>query len=115
MNLSELMDFGHVVTVHKDGTFSDGPVFLHAPELWVDDDGTEVFMPGTQDWTLLSGYTRQEGYRGPVNHASEFIGGGLEQDILATPGHYVAIIAYTDVQGEYAGWAIAFHPTSSDV
>lgn len=106
-SLAEAMDFDHVVTVAPDGTVLDGPDLL-TPELFVDSDGTEIFMPGDEPWELLRGYSGQHGYSGPVNHSSEVIGGGLERDILARPGYYVAIVARTD--DDPAGWAVAFHP-----
>jgi hypothetical protein len=43
-------------------------------------------------WTLLSGFTGQDGYNGPVMHASEYVGGGLERHIRETPGYYVVLI-----------------------
>jgi hypothetical protein len=67
----------------------------------VTDAGTDVYAPTLYDdeldsdrWELLDGYSGQYGYSGPVMHPSEFIGGGMARDILATPGTYVAVAAY---------------------
>jgi hypothetical protein len=85
--LSDLMEFDHPITVHEDGTVTDGPANLYAPNLYDDElDSSE--------WELLNGYSGQQSYAGPIMHPSEFIGGGMARDILATPGTYVAVAAY---------------------
>ena len=65
-------------------------------------------------WELLNGYSGQDSYPGPIMHDSEYIGGQLEKDILATPGVYVLIAATWSPEGddpdaeyEYEGWAVA--------
>lgn len=110
------VDLDHPFQVHADGSITDLPrdSGIYAPEVWhVADakspDDIEGFDKG--EWEPLVGYTRQQGYRGAVLHASEFIGGGLEEDILATPGIYVAVVVDVleemgDEDHEPAGWAI---------
>lgn len=51
-------------------------------------------------------------------HASEYIGGKLARDILATPGLYVAVVSYATLEDDdpepddsIAGWAIAYRET----
>lgn len=83
--LNGIMEIDHVVRVNDDGTVSDQPD-IYAPELH---DGTV-----SDGWTLMDGYSAQYGYSGPVMHASEYIGGRLAADILATPGVYVAVANY---------------------
>lgn len=97
-SLNDLMEFDRVVRVHVDGSVSY-PSLPHAPELT---DG-EV-SPG---WRLLDGYSGQYGYSGPIMHTSEFIGGGMERDILSTPGVYVALVDYPSDDSEPEGWAVA--------
>jgi hypothetical protein len=81
------MEFDHPIRVHGDGTVSDGLTGVYAPTL------TDERLDDPR-WTFFSrGYTGQYGYRGPIMHNSEFIGGGLAEDILAEPGVYVAIVA----------------------
>jgi hypothetical protein len=109
MNLSDRMDFDHVIRVHEDGTVTDEPG-IYAPEMLLDGEISD------SDWEFFStGYTGQYGYNGPIMHNSEFIGGRLERDILETPGVYVAVIANWTPEDEaekemedyYAeGWAI---------
>jgi hypothetical protein len=122
-NLNTVMDFDHVIYVGPDGTVSDvDGVYCYA-ELNVNMAGEdEFYIP--EGWELLRGYTGQYGYNGPVMHPSEFIGGRLAEDILETPGYYVALVvsASCDYDGstdctvevgcecEPAGWAIAFKP-----
>jgi hypothetical protein len=109
-NLADVMEFDHVIEVQDDGTVRDRPD-LYAPDLFEDeltDDRWEFFS---------TGYTGQYLYNGPIMHNSEFIGGRLAQDILDTPGVYVAVVSYyypeypEDGDGEVEyyveGWAIA--------
>lgn len=125
-SLSDYMDFDHVIEVHKDGTITEPSDVSCYAELNVSMQGEDEFSL-SEGWTLMTnGYTGQWGYRGPVMHSSEFIGGRLETDILSTPGYYVALVvnAYCDYSGETscteesgcdcepAGWAIAFKPSS---
>ena len=103
--LSNRMDFDHVVYVDANGVVSDANDVHPYFELYVDEYGRDDFTiePG---WELMSGYTGQYGYSGPVMHPSEFIGGTLAYDILNTPGYYVALTV-SDYSGEVIGWAIA--------
>lgn len=103
--LNDLMEFDHVIHVHDDGTITDGPPGVYAPNLYDDEIDDE-------SWSLLDGYSGQDRYAGPVMHNSEFIGGRMEEDIRAQPGLYVAIVAYwpTDDEDEdnVEGWAVAY-------
>lgn len=54
-------------------------------------------------WELLTGFTCQYGYSGPGMHSSEYVGGGLAQHILDTPG------LYTVLYGDDA-WYVAHKP-----
>lgn len=83
--LNELMEMYCPVEIHADGTITTHDALV--PDYYDDElDGT--------DWELVSaGYTGQHGYRGPVMHNSEFIGGRMEADFRATPGVYVAVPA----------------------
>lgn len=113
MNLNETMSFDHVIRV-RDGVVEDmnpgSPGYVYAPELYWG-GGEPDLTP--QNWTLLTGYSGQYRYSGPIMHESEFIGGQLEQDILAQDGYYVAVVCYDlDLEdGEddkIAGWAVAY-------
>jgi len=96
--LNAVMDFDHVIQVHEDGTVTDGPSEVYAPDLYA-----ETVSDG---WELMNGYSGQYGYSGPVMHPSEFIGGRMADDILTTPGVYVAVIADGDEE-DSDGWAVA--------
>lgn len=94
---------GTVVQVHPGGTFArydrpDKPLEEYAPSVMMTtgDDGqimpehtaqfvTEVEATG---WTLEKGWSGQYLTRGddPGMHMSEFVGGGLKDHILDTPG-----------------------------
>lgn len=113
-NLNELMAFDHVVQVHADGTVTDAPATEYAPECYVegDSDGqvhADPDMTHSGGWQLLAGYTGQYGYNGAIMHDSEYIGGRLADDILATPGYYVALVVadLNDETGGTVGWAVA--------
>lgn len=102
-NLNSVMEFDHVIRVHADGTVTDAAEY--APELC---DGA---LPADSPWSLMTGYTGQYGYRGPIMHPSEFIGGGMADDILSTPGLYVALINYTS---DPADWCDDCRPGSGE-
>lgn len=100
--LNAVMEFDHVIRVHEDGSITDEPN-TWAPELH---DG-ELSAREGDSWTLLNGYSGQSGYAGPIMHASEYIGGGMERDIRETPGVYVALVDYPSDDSEPEGWAVA--------
>lgn len=114
------MEFHHVVEVHADGTVTDGPSGVYAPEVYVelDADGQMISLDPNdiqidKGWTLLNGYSGQDRYRGPIMHDSEFIGGGMERDILSTPGVYAAVTVIglrpdgEQNDDDLVGWAVA--------
>lgn len=84
--LSHLMEFDCVITVTEDGRVIDGPDTPYAPSLY--DDALD-----SSEWELMTGYSGQYSYAGPIMHPSEFIGGGMARDILSEPGTYVAVVA----------------------
>lgn len=124
--LNDIMEFGHVIEIHKDGKITEPTGIYCDAELNVMTNGEDDFyLP--KGWELITnGYTGQYGYSGPVMHSSEFIGGRLERDILERPGYYVALIVngYCDYSGETqctedigcdcepAGWTVAFKPST---
>lgn len=128
MSLNEAMEFDHVIRVFVDGTFSDAEKGVYAPEVAVeiaeDDAGSVtdeaeaamIAMVERQGWQLMTGYTGQCGYNGPLMHASEFVGGGMERDILAESGLYVVVeptgLYQSEEQeerdgGRPVGWVVA--------
>lgn len=105
-NLSDLMDFDHVIQVHEDGTVSE-PEGIYAPDLY---DGALE----SAEWSLFGNYSGQQG-GGALMHNSEYIGGRMASDILDTPGVYVSLVCYwtpeddddDDADADIEGWAIA--------
>ena len=128
-NLNDAMEFYHVIRVDAAGNVTDSPEDVYC-EGWVQsvltDPETDLWedefnLP--EGWQLMTGYTGQYGYNGPVMHSSEFIGGGMARDILETPGDYVALVVESDCgytqehcseetgcNCEPAGWVVAFKP-----
>lgn len=126
MKLRDVMEFDHVIRV-VDGTWYDDVKNVYAPEVSVgtdedgqitdDDERAMVESVTRQGWGLLSGWTGQYGYNGPIMHASEYVGGQLAQHILATPGLYCVVSVETlDDSEEPAGWVVAYRdlPESDD-
>lgn len=129
-SLNDQMDFGHVIRITRDGTVIDAPG-EYAPEVPVecaDDDCGSITREAEaemiarvedQGWELMTGYSGQYLYHGPIMHASEYVGGGLEDDIRATPGLYVVVeptgLYETEEQeeqeerngGQAIGWVVA--------
>ncbi len=110
--LNDLMEIDHVIAVYPDGTIADAPRGVYAPEVYW--SGGEVDYAGADraGWSLIEGYSGQEGYSGPIMHPSEYIGGSLETHIRQTPGYFAAIVV-TDLDAEEgeddaAGWAVAY-------
>lgn len=97
-SLNEIMEFDHVVEVHADGTVTHADVSPYMEvSMYLGDDGEwhdNFQLP--EGWALMTGYSGQYSYSGPVMHDSEFIGGGMERDILETPGLYVAMVVECD-------------------
>lgn len=97
MSLDSVMEFDCPVTVNADGTVTDGPAGVYAPEVLHSREHGMLIdgkpFKDAEQWEAFSvGYTGQDRYHGPVMHESEYIGGGLERDILATPGVYVVCV-----------------------
>lgn len=125
--LNEIMGFDHVVEIHKDGTITEPTGIYCDAVLEVLEDGTDSFyLP--EGWELLKGFTGQYSYNGPVMHASEYIGGGLERHIRESPGLYCVLMVNANCEGaedgcsvedgcycEPAGWAIAFKETVESI
>lgn len=121
MALNDTMDFEHVVEVHPDGSVTDGPLGVYAPEVSVDldADGQMISLNPNdihvdRGWTLLNGYSGAYGYRGPIMDDAEFIGGGMEREILSNPGVYVAVLVNgirpdgsSNLDDDLVGWAVA--------
>lgn len=107
-DLNAFMEIDHVIAVHADGTVTDGPAGIYAPDLMHVDGAQhphDVENVGSQGWELLTGFTGQHGYSGAVLHSSEFVGGGLERHILANPGLYVATVVNCYGEPECQGHA----------
>lgn len=142
--INELMEFDHVVAVMPDGrviNVDEGFNYLdeYAPEVTIDYDGpfadaqiseqhdaAMVENLRDQGWEVLTGYSGQYSYAGPVMHNSEFIGGGIEDRIREEPGYWVALTVeihpkkddpeYRNGSGESdgAGWIVARKTGSED-
>lgn len=116
MALRKVMEFDHVIHVDEDGTVTDAEG-QYAPDVDVDTDSDGQILDHhekamiesvrSQGWELMTGYTGQYCYHGPIMHPSEFIGGRLAEAILEDPGYYVSVSVETDNPEEPAGWAIA--------
>jgi hypothetical protein len=103
--LNDIMEFDHVIEVLEDGSIVDRND-IYAPESFDDGHG-KIDFAGATGWYALNGYSGQDRYAGPIMHPSEYIGGHLADDILASPGVYVAVVV-TDLDDEEnpSGWAV---------
>jgi hypothetical protein len=114
-NLRNVMDFDHVIEVHEDGTVTDAASAIWAPEVSVvggDYRNPAIDAQSGRVWSLMTGYSGQYLYHGPIMHDSEYIGGRMADDILSEPGVYVAVVvsdndAATEDETPDAGWAVA--------
>lgn len=106
--LDSLMEIDHVIRVDGDGLVYNDAQGVYAPEINVDtdDDGQilkeheDAFRTSMEEqgWTVEYGWSGQNSgrYNGPFMHTSEFIGGGLAEHILSTPGYWVACAVDVD-------------------
>ena len=123
-SLNDLMDFDHPVVSDGNGNVTDAPSNIYAPEVSVDlDDEGQMTSLDPSDiyvsdpWMLLSGFSGQDRYPGPIMHPSEFVGGGLETYIRENPGVYATVVV-TGIGGpeeddDAVGWAVAYIPKES--
>jgi hypothetical protein len=102
-DLNSLMEFEVVIEVHPDGSVSTRHDLNPYFDLNVATDGTDEFDI-QEGWELLTGFTGQYSYNGPVMHPSEYIGGGMARHILETPGLYIVleVSAYGEHEWQYA-------------
>ena len=93
-NLNDVMGINaRPIIVHEDGTVTRDTEHWMSELLLETSEDAELYKLAKEDgWGLLSGYTAQQGYNGPVLHFSERITGKLAEDILATPGTYGALL-----------------------
>lgn len=139
MDLNALMSIDHVVLVLDNGNVTHCPEGdgVYAPEVVCDYDGpfadaqiskahdaAMIAYIESQGWKVETGWTRQHGYRGPIMHVSEYIGGALADHIRETPGYWVACSVeihpgeedpeYDGGNGESetAGWIVAHRETA---
>lgn len=119
-NLDEVMEFDHVIKVGNDLSVRDTmyqkePVWAPDVEHSNEHDALiygQPYIEHPNEWTLLTGFTGQYGYNGPVMHPSEYVGGALAAHILSTPGYYAAVEVrnedYEYPDGDAIGWAVAY-------
>lgn len=117
--LNDIMEIDHVIKVTADGVISEDTPGIYAPEVYVDcdddgqisrdDDAEMMRVIESAGWTVVNGYSGQQGYAGPIMHPSEFIGGGIEDHIREIPGYYVVCSVETlDDDETPAGWVLLF-------
>lgn len=125
--LRERLEFGRPVRVEAGGYVEPVDLLpgLHVERL--EDDDAATVAP----WRPMTGYSGQHGYAGPTMHTSEYVGGQLAADILATPGLYVMVESHTSEGLEecdadddahdagacdctLAGWAVLTIPDDGD-
>lgn len=117
--LDAAIDFDRPFRVIDEGTI-DYPADVFDPEVYVDvDDDGSITPTGEADmidyvrhqgWEPVDGYSGQQGYSGPIMHASERLGGGMARDVMQTPGTYVVCavecLGPDELQETPAGWIL---------
>jgi hypothetical protein len=116
-------DFDHVFQI-VDGKVVDAPDLgriTWAPSVYHEDGCQYPWIDGS-DWDLLTGYSLQDRYTGPVMHVSEGVGTAIEEalyDLAESAPHVFALVVVEvledpnsdDESPEPAGWAIAYRRT----
>ena len=124
MDLNEMMQFDYVIRVAENGNATvtnENPPEVYADAAWDEhgdahmssqDDRDMINHLKAQGWEVLTGWTGQYGYNGPVMHSSEYIGGKLADHIRENPGLYVRMAVEImppgdDSESKYVGWIVA--------
>lgn len=119
MSLDGAIDFDRPFRVLDERTI-DFPDDVHEADCYIDVDADGSITPTGeadlieslrhQGWEPVDGYSGQQGYSGPIMHASEYLGGGMARDVLQTPGTYVVqaveCLGPEELQEEPAGWIL---------
>lgn len=133
--LNAILEFGRVVKVGVNCTLSDSAAWqaINHPDMLymeLDEDGQCITSDNSDgvkalcdtnlgDWTPVAGYSGAQGStsRGFVMHTSEFIGGGMGNHVIGTPGYYVAVLVdgllpdgNPDGEDTLIGWALLHRP-----
>jgi hypothetical protein len=108
--LNRLVEFYCPFEVTDDGQVVEA-TGVYPPES-VNCDGE----PLDERWTTLDGFSHQYGYAGPIMHSSEFLGGAMAREVLATPGVYCLSVV-DDSEGpdaDSAGWVLLRYDGGDD-
>jgi hypothetical protein len=120
--LNSLVEFDCPFRVNHDGTLSHR-LNIYAPEMImgneIEDEDRRKYLypfPNHPQWELISGFSGQDHYAGPVMHNSEYLGGYMAEYVLNTPGVYVLTAVYWEEEGpEAEGWVLARLKEANDV
>lgn len=114
-SLNSLMQMDHVIRVDSGGLVWEDVTGVWAPEFYVDvDDDGQVMSDGIEDmhaqierqgWEAVRGWSVGAG---AIMHESQFVGAGLAEHIIETPGLWVACVVHTieDRDDNTAGWIV---------
>lgn len=104
--LDAAAEWDHPFRIEPGGVFSDGLAETYAPDVYADCDDDGSVLPQAaerltadlrhQGWEPVGQSGQQGG--GWMMHPSEYLGGGLADEVLDTPGVYVL----TEVRGLYS-------------
>lgn len=125
-DLNDVMELDHVIRVYPDGRLDSNGGYaagIYAPDVSnvdgpVPDDGVDVEVMDNRPWRVQVNRSNQWNYKGAVMHPSEFIGGGMADDILTMPGYWVAVEVRNDdgslPDGDSIGWALLWLPIEEE-
>lgn len=93
------------------------PADVWAPEVYHSEEN-DIDIQG-DGWYAMTGYTGQDRYNGPVMHASEYLGGGMAEDLIemATEEPDTVFVVVTvevlpddddDEEPNPAGWVVLY-------
>lgn len=117
--LNSAVEFDCPFRVNEDGTITRA-AGIYAPDCImgdeIDDKDRKKYVypfPGYPEWELISGFSGQDSYPGPVMHNSEYLGGGMAEYVLENPGVYVIMAVFwlpddPEAERDYVeGWILA--------
>jgi hypothetical protein len=103
-------DFGHPFILNPDGTVTDAPQGIYAPETveLAEFGESELHIEGPWE-SVTHRMSGQHAYTGPIMHPSEFVGAGMARLLLSDEPQALALAEVTDpddVDGDPVGWTI---------
>lgn len=89
--LNEQAHFYIPFQITEDGSYADSHESPYVDDIYFEEGSIWRLEELPKGWWPVNGFSSQDGYSGPLMHASEQLAGEMEAWVRANPGHYVLI------------------------